>query len=131
MGIRMTEDEYSTYLQRSGKSAPKAKPKSKYGNKKVSVDGIIFDSQAEANYYCNLKILLRMGEIDGFCRQPRFIITEGVDGKGAEYVADFIIFFPDGTYKIVDVKGVRTEIFKLKMKSFKEKYPKLKVVLEM
>lgn len=73
----------------------------------------------------------RCGLIDGFCRQPRFPITEGTDkDKGTEYVADFVVFYPGGTYKIVDVKGMETEIFKLKMKCFAEKFPRLKVVLE-
>lgn len=107
------------------------KPKSKYGARKTSVDGISFDSQAEANYYCKLKILLQKGEIDGFCRQARFLVTDGKDGeKGTEYVTDFIIFCRDGTYRIVDVKGVQTPVFKLKIKCMKEKYPNLKVELE-
>ena len=107
------------------------KPKSKYGARKTSVDGISFDSQAEANYYCKLKILLQKGEIDGFCRQARFLVTDGNDGeKGTEYVTDFIIFCRDGTYRIVDVKGVQTPVFKLKIKCMKEKYPNLKVELE-
>lgn len=107
------------------------KPKSKYGARKTNVDGISFDSQAEANYYCKLKILLQKGEIDGFCRQARFLVTDGKDGKkGTEYVTDFIIFCRDGTYRIVDVKGVQTPVFKLKIKCMKEKYPNLKVELE-
>lgn len=110
---------------------PKTESKSKYNSKKITVDGIKFDSQAEANYYCNLKILLRMGEITGFCRQARFIITEGKNGEnGTEYVTDFVVFYPNGTYRIIDVKGVKTEVFKLKVKSFREKYPKLKIELE-
>lgn len=110
---------------------PKTESKSKYNSKKITVDGIKFDSRAEANYYCNLKILLRTGEITGFCRQARFIITEGKNGEnGAEYVTDFVVFYPNGTYRIIDVKGVKTEVFKLKVKSFREKYPKLKIELE-
>lgn len=110
---------------------PKTESKSKYNSKKITVDGIKFDSQAEANYYCNLKILLRMGEITGFCRQARFVITEGQNGEnGTEYVTDFVVFYPNGTYRIIDVKGVKTEVFKLKVKSFREKYPKLKIELE-
>jgi len=107
------------------------KRKNKYNSQKVVVDGIKFDSQAEANYYCMLKILLRKGEIDGFCRQARFIITEGKNGeKGSEYVCDFVVFYQNKTYRIVDVKGVKTPVFKLKIKSLREKYPKLTVELE-
>lgn len=112
---------------------PKAvkKSRNKYNAKKVWVDGILFDSKSEADYYCKLKLLLRAGEITGFCRQARFVITEGINGeRGTEYVTDFIIFYPDGNYRIVDVKGKETEVFKIKVKAFREKYPKLKIELE-
>ncbi len=129
MTLRLSEKDLKTL----GIKVPEkqTKPKSKYNSKKISVDGIIFDSQAEANYYCQLKILLKAGEIDGFCRQARFVITEGKNGeKGTEYVTDFIVFLPGGKYRIVDVKGVKTDIFKLKVKCLREKYPKLKIELE-
>lgn len=86
----------------------------------------------KADYYCQLKLLTRAGEIKGFCRQARFVVTEGVGSieRGTEYVADFVIFNNDGTSRIVDTKGVKTNEFKLKMKSFREKYPTLKVELE-
>ena len=127
MTLRMTEAE----AKKLGVKIPEQKRKSKYNARKVRVDGIVFDSQAEANYYCRLKLLLRAGKIDGFCRQARFVITEGRDGeKGTEYVTDFIVFYPDGKYRIVDVKGVKTDVFRLKVKCMREKYPKLKIELE-
>lgn len=111
--------------------SPPKKKKNKYNAQKAVVDGIRFDSSAEANYYIKLKYELNQGLIEGFCRQARFIVTEGRNGnKGTEYVTDFIIFYPDGSYRIVDVKGVQTPVFKLKIKCFKEKYPKLKIELE-
>lgn len=126
MAIRLTADE----LAKMGIEVPK-KSKSKYKSRKIEMDGIKFDSQAEANYYCRLKMLLKSGYIDGFCRQARFIVTEGKNGEnGTEYVTDFIVFYPDKTYKIVDVKGVKTEVFKLKIKSLREKYPQITVELE-
>lgn len=129
MGISMSE--YRQLLKNLGKDVPKESKKSKYNSRKVRVDGIPFDSQKEADYYCDLKLLLQSGVIDGFCRQARFVVTAGDDEtRATEYVTDFVIFFPDKTYKIVDVKGMETEVFKLKMKSLKEKYPKLKIEME-
>lgn len=126
MTLRLTEKE----LKKFGINIPKEN-KSKYKSKFIIVDGIKFSSQKEANFYCDLKILLRTGEITGFCRQARFVITEGQNGNsGTEYVTDFVVFYPNGTYRIVDVKGMKTDVFKLKMKSFAEKYPKLTVDLE-
>lgn len=127
MTLRMTEAE----AKKLGVKVPEKKKRSKYNARKVRVDGIGFDSQAEADYYCRLKLLLRAGKIDGFCRQARFVVTEGRNGeKGTEYVTDFVIFYPDKTYRIVDVKGVKTDVFKLKVKCMREKYPRLQVDLE-
>lgn len=127
MTLRMTEAE----AKKLGVKVPDQKKRSKYNARKVRVDGIAFDSQAEANYYCRLKLLLRAGEIDGFCRQARFVITEGRNGeRGTEYVTDFVVFYPDGSYRIVDVKGVKTDAFRIKVKCMREKYPKLKIELE-
>lgn len=127
MTLRMTEAE----AKKLGVKVPDQKKRSKYNARKVRVDGIAFDSQAEANYYCRLKLLLRAGEIDGFCRQARFVVTEGRNGeRGTEYVTDFVVFYPDGSYRIVDVKGVKTDAFRLKVKCMREKYPKLKIELE-
>lgn len=127
MTLRMTEAE----AKRLGVKVPEQKRKSKYNARKVRVDGIAFDSQAEANYYCRLKLLLRAGEIDGFCRQARFVVTDGRNGeRGTEYVTDFVVFYPDGSYRIVDVKGVKTDAFRIKVKCMREKYPKLKIELE-
>ncbi len=124
--MRITEQE-----ARAMGLLPAAKKRNKYNARKTWIDGICFDSQIEGDYYCQLKLLLRAGQIDGFCRQARFVITDGKNGGGGtEYVADFIVFYPDGSYRIVDVKGKETDVFKLKKKSFKEKYPKLKLELE-
>ena len=129
MGI--SESEYRQLLKNLGQDESKEKKKSKYNSRKVRIDGIPFDSQKEADYYRDLKLLLRSGVIDGFCRQARFVVTDGDnETKATEYVTDFVIFFPDKTYKIVDVKGMETEVFKLKLKSLKEKYPKIKIELE-
>ena len=88
--------------------------KSKYGAKRVEIDGIKFDSQKEANYYSELKIRLATKEIKGFCRQPEFILAPNL-----RYKADFIIFNNDGTSEIIDVKGMQTQVYKDKKKFLK------------
>ena len=60
---------------------PKKTKKSKYRSNKVWNDGIAFDSQKEADFYCELKIKLRAGLITGFCRQARFVVIEGENGN--------------------------------------------------
>lgn len=109
------------------------KKPSKYRNSRTKVDGISFDSQAEARRYVELKTLKAAGHVLGFILQPRFILQEGFERddeivEKMEYVADFLIMWADGRTTIEDVKGVRTDVYKLKMKLFEKRYPKLKIV---
>ena len=87
-------EQYKEYEKNKGK-------RSKYGAVKTSVDGHTFDSQKEADYYCNLKLRLQAKDIRGFCLQPIFILAPGL-----KYKADFIVFHNDGTSEIVDVKRI-------------------------
>lgn len=89
----------------------------KYHNRKVEADGIKFDSKKEADYYCELKLRLKAGEIKGFCRQAEFILAPNL-----RYKADFIVFNNDGTSEIVDVKGFKTQVYKDKKKVFEDKF---------
>ena len=84
---------------------------------KIDIDGIKFDSQKEADYYCELKIRLAAGDIKGFCRQAEFILA-----NNTRYKADFIVFNNDGTTEIIDVKGFKTDVYKLKKKLFEDKF---------
>jgi hypothetical protein len=107
---------------------------SKYRNKKITIDGITFDSQAESKYYLQLKWLKQAKQIKDFKLQPRFMLQETFKKNGQtiqkiEYVADFAITNLDGSVEIVDVKGVETPEFKLKRKLFEKRYEhSLKVV---
>lgn len=137
--MNITEEEYEALLamrrKRQGIAAPPApaeKRKSKYGAKKTWLDGICFDSKAEANYYAMLKMLVRAGEIDGFAYHGNIVCTEGEksDHRAVLYEPDFILFKLDGTYEIIDVKGMETPVFKNKVKAIREKYPKIRIRLE-
>jgi len=107
---------------------------SKYGNKKVVRDGIKFDSIAEAKYYEQLKWLQEHKQILFFRTQPRYLLLEAFDKGGQhfrkiEYVADFEIHNLDGSIQVVDVKGMETDVFKIKRKLFEFKYPHKLVML--
>lgn len=96
---------------------------SKYNSKKVEVDGILFDSSIEAEYY---KVLKNKGE--KFDIHPKFILQEkcSIDGEkigGITYVADFRV-----GNTVIDIKGVETTDFKMKAKMFKAKYKNLKLI---
>lgn len=92
--------------------------RAKYGNIKVVVDGIKFDSKLEAKRYGELKLLERSGEIEAFELQVKYpLIVNGV--KICTYICDFLVKYPNGKWVIEDTKGVLTPDFKLKMKLMK------------
>ena len=115
----------------------------KYGNRKVAVDGIAFDSIREARRYKQLKLLLLSGEIVGLSMQVPFELvpaqyeeTGEVYSKGPRkgqpkqgkcieksvvYVADFV-YFENGKRVVEDTKGVRTPEYIIKRKLMLHKY---------
>ena len=100
--------------------------RNKYGNKKVTVDGIQFDSIRESVRYRELKLLERAGEIQELELQPRFLLLERFKKNGktyrkTEYVGDFK-YIEKGQVVVEDVKGKETDVFKLKHKLFEYKY---------
>ncbi len=101
--------------------------RSKYGNKKVVVDGHTFDSKAEAKYYQQLKRLQQANQIESFKLQPRYLLQEGFKKNGKtyraiHYKADFEVHKIDGTVEIIDIKGAITKEFSIKRKLFEMKY---------
>lgn len=103
--------------------------KSKYNAKKVIVDGHKFDSKSEAQYYIYLKDRKEKGEVADFTFQPRFTLQEAFtrwDGETirmVEYVADFLVTYPDGSQEVIDVKGMATSEAKLKRKLYEYRFP--------
>ena len=100
----------------------------KYHAIKTTVDGITFDSRAEARRYRELKLLELAGVIENLVLQPKFELQPKYNiGKRCEraiiYRADFQ-YWDNGKNCLVveDVKGVETKDFKLKKKLFEYKY---------
>ena len=86
----------------------------KYGNRKVIVDGIEFDSKKEANRYVELKLLQRAGKICELQLQKEFELlpSQKIDGKVVEravkYKADFY-YLQDGRVVVEDTKSDATK----------------------
>lgn len=111
----------------------------KYGNKKVVIDGEVFDSKREATRYQELKLLEKCGAIKDLKRQVVFeliptqrekstkVYTKGrkkgqpIEGKVIEkavtYISDFA-YIDTATGKMVveDSKGMRTDKYIIKRK---------------
>lgn len=97
-----------------GVPSPKAR-RSKFGAVKTVVDGITFDSKAEARRYETLRAWVRWKLIVDLELQPVYpIIVAGiVVGK---YIADFRYYCVNGELIVEDVKGMKTPVYRLKKK---------------
>ena len=99
----------------------------KYGNRKVTIDGITFDSRHEANVFGELRLLERGGVIRHLQLQVPFELLEAytINGRkvrAVKYVADFVFENEKGETEVWDAKGVRTDVYKLKKKMFEKRY---------
>lgn len=105
---------------------------SKYGAKKITIDGITFDSKDEGKYYLYLKELKFKGEILNFELQPKYELQPsfkkcGKTYRAITYAPDFLIYHLDGTEELIDVKGMSTQQGEMRRKMFDYKYPELKL----
>ena len=100
-----------------------SRSKVKYGNRKITRDGLTFDSIKEYRRWCELSLLERAGEITGLERQVKYVIIpaqyapDTVTARGkikrgkllereCAYVADFR-YQMDGETVVEDVKGYK------------------------
>lgn len=117
MGLRWTEEDLKDYQARQ-KQQPKQRSivsvpikqqvedavrRNKYGNRRVEVDGIRFDSQKEARYYEELMLRYRAGDLKLVLLQVPFILPGPV-----KYYADFLTIDNDGRFEVIDVKSEAT-----------------------
>ena len=100
----------------------------KYHNKKVIYDGYTFDSIREKNYYIKLKLLEKAGKIKElelqkeYELQPSYKLNNKTSRK-ITYRADFTYkTTEDDKLHVIDVKGFRTDVYRLKKKLFEYKY---------
>lgn len=102
--------------------------RNKYNAKKIKIDGHTFDSKREAQRYCELKLFAKAGEIRNLVLQPRFLLQEEffdkheIKHKKIEYVADFLYIDKNDKAIVEDVKGVLTDVYKIKKKLFLKIY---------
>lgn len=110
-----------TYEEYLAEELANRKRPHKYSAIATVVDGIRFASKAEARRYQELKILERGGVITNLELQPKFpLVVEGV--KVATYIADFAYTDKHGSKVVEDVKGMETDVFKIKRKLFEVLY---------
>ena len=107
---------------------------SKYHARKKEIDGIVFDSSLEARAYQILRQWEHAGEIRELQLQSRFVLqtkfrdSEGKTHRAIEYVCDFE-FIHHGRTVVVDVKGFKTPVFRMKEKLFRARFPNVELQL--
>lgn len=91
----------------------KEKKPSKYNNEKTGG----FDSGKEADYAIRFDALARAGKVTNLQYQVPIML---VAGKGKTrpitYVADFVFQDLDGITHVVDAKGFKTQVYRIKKK---------------
>lgn len=85
---------------------------------KLDIQGIRFDSKMEGEYYQWLILLKQYGEIKDFSCHPKYVLQEK---PRITYIADFLVTELDGAQRVVDIKGVETSTFRVKLKLFQAK----------
>lgn len=104
----------------------------KYKNRKVIVDGELFDSKKEALRWRQLKSLEKINAISDLQRQVKYtLIPSQKDESGkvieqkCSYIADFV-YRQNGQIVVEDVKGYRKggayAVFAIKRKLMLERY---------
>lgn len=98
---------------------------SKYRNVQTEYNGIKYMSKKEADYAAQLdwqrKAKNPNERVTHVEVQVPFQIT--LNGKKiCKYLADFRVQFADGHEEVIDVKGVRTDVYRLKKKLVEAQY---------
>lgn len=126
MVLRVSEEEYRAFAERqirkrAAVTMPKVAPtccqptrsygarldsekekhnRQKYGNRRVEVDGMKFDSQHEAEVYAELMLRVRAGAIKTVLRQVAFDLPGGI-----RYFADFVAVDHENRVTVYDAKS--------------------------
>jgi len=116
---RWTPEQYSEYISKGRPTQPLVSPKkSKFKNIRCrSADGKNFASKLERDYYEQLLLRWKAGDVLWFIRQPRFDLEGGV-----VYVADFLVVTKPGDVEVIDTKGHLLPDCRNKLKQLKARY---------
>lgn len=106
--------------------------KNKYNNVRQTYNGKSYDSKMEAQVASKLDFLKKA--IDKKDRvknwEPQYKISLDVNGVHiANYFIDFKVEFEDGRKEFWEVKGMETDLWRLKWKLTKALYPDYNLVL--
>jgi hypothetical protein len=131
-GVAMTAEQARKLCQQAGAPLPPGMHAGNFekvkGTRRKVLDGISFRSTLEADCYVLFRAWERLGAIHGLRCQPRFLLSPGMRLSGGKwqrpvtYVADFE-YIRDGRRHVIDAKGFRMEVYRIKAKLFRVAHP--------
>lgn len=130
----MTTKQALELYRRAGKTPPPdlgahAAAEKVRNTRRKAVDGREFRSTLEARCYQLLSLWQKAGRISGLECQPKFLLQaarrdqySGKIHRQIVYIADFR-FVKDGRVYVIDAKGYRMPVYRIKRKLFAERFP--------
>jgi hypothetical protein len=112
--LRRTDEWLKTHLQtRARAQAQSFVPASKYHN--VKTNG--YHSKRESDHASTLALLARSGQITDLVEQPKFLlIPKQGNLRACFYIGDFSYIDIEGRKRVIDVKGIKTDVYQIKKK---------------
>lgn len=105
------------------------------GIKKRTYNGEVYDSLTELQFLKEfIELKMKTGEIVKWERQVPYVLQEAFinfEGKSIlpiKYIADYVVWWKDGTFTVFDIKGNPDSASKIKRKIFWKVYPNIKYV---
>lgn len=92
---------------------------------------ILFHSKLERQFYDEVVVAgMENGILRDYKLQQKYLLQPSFNYFGKKireinYISDFDLYFKDGSFLVVDTKGMATADAKLKAKLFKFKYPEI------
>jgi sporulation protein YlmC with PRC-barrel domain len=102
------------YLQRKA---------NKYGAKKTTFQGRIYDSKGEAGLAQEIDLLVKAGEVKQVEPQKTFPLYGKNGARICYHRVDFLLTFKDGHQEVQEYKGLATPVWKIKRDLFVDNYP--------
>ena len=122
--MKLTQKQYEMFINKSIDYK-----QNKFKNKKIIIDGIKFDSKKEGYYYVYLKELEKTNKISNLQLQVKYELQpkfkyDNKTYRSITYIADFV-YEENGKTIVIDVKGFKTDVYKLKKKLLLYNYPNI------
>lgn len=101
------------------------------GKEQRTYKGITYASKMEMEYYRDwIEPRVNSGEIADVKMQVKYLLQPAFEHNGKKfkemnYISDFDLYFSDGTFRVVDVKGMLKNEDKIKEKLFRYRYPEI------